>query len=234
MQYELEKAMRSTQRITSAITACIALLIAAETAVARRPPGPDVTLSAALAATPDERSGRQIYEQRCVQCHQNDAYGRAEQQIPALAGQQYEYLAKQLVDFLDVERTSITMHRILNERGLRAAQSIADVVGYVSNLPMNPAPAKGPGTSPELGKKIFTETCVSCHGRTAEGNPDLWIPNLRGQHYGYLLAQMRQMATGQRRNVSDDLHRMFTTYADADFEAVADYLTRWNEAKEPR
>lgn len=188
--------------------------------------GPDLTLSAALAAVPDERRGKKIFEERCAQCHQRDAYGLADRQIPALAGQQYEYLAKQLVDFIDLERASDTMHAMLTQRGMRDAKSIADVVGYVSNLPMNPAPAKGKGDAIEVGRKIFDNACVSCHGKSAEGNPDLWIPNLRGQHYGYLVKQMEMMAQAGRNNISDDLHRMFTTYAPEEFEAVADFLTR--------
>ena len=54
------------------------------------------------------------------------------------------------------------------------------------------------------------------------------MPNLRGQHYGYLVLQMQRMAHAQRANISEDLHRMFGTYADEEFEAVADYLTRWS------
>lgn len=193
---------------------------------AKRSSIPDLTLSAALAANPDEQRGKNIYEQRCAQCHQKDAQGMAARQIPALAGQQYEYLVKQLVDFIDLERANDAMHATLNQRGIRDPKSIADVVAYVSNLPMNPSPEKGKGDSVELGERIFNGSCVSCHGKTAEGNADLWIPNLRGQHYSYLTGQMQKMARGGRNNISDDLHRTFATYADSEFEAVADFLTR--------
>jgi cytochrome c553 len=190
-------------------------------------PAPDATLSATLAKTPNEMHGKRIFEQHCAQCHQADAYGQPAQAVPALAGQQYEYLAKQLVDFLSFERDSDTMHKQLERSGLNNATAIADVVAYVSNLPMNPAPEKGDGQNVALGKKIYTDVCASCHGRSAEGNGDLWVPNLRGQHYGYLREQMRRMAHAKRANISDDLHRIFTGYSDEEFAAVADYLTRW-------
>lgn len=193
---------------------------------APRAPAPDLTLSAALAANPDEQRGKQLFEQRCAECHRQDAQGLAARQIPALAGQQYEYLVKQLVDFIDFERASETMHAALKQRNVRDAQSIADIVGYVANLRMNPAPEKGRGDSLELGEQIFSRYCASCHGKTAEGNADLWIPNLRGQHYGYLVKQLQFMAQRRRNNISEDLHWMFTTYADTEFEAVADFLTR--------
>jgi cytochrome c553 len=192
-------------------------------------PQPDATLSATLRKMPSEARGKRIFEQNCAQCHQPDAQGWAEQKVPALAGQQYEYLAKQVVDFLSFERASDTMHKQLQRSGVNNATAIADVVAYASNLPMNSAPQKGDGQAVAQGKKVYASSCASCHGRTAEGNGDLWVPNLRGQHYTYLREQLQRMAQAKRNNVSEDLHRMFTTYSNQEFDAVADYLTRWNE-----
>lgn len=210
------------------VVSCVMLL--ADTAMAARQPvtTPDVNLSSALGKTPNETRGQRIYEQQCQQCHQADGTGSAAQKVPALAGQQYEYLVKQIVDFLDLERTNSTMHQQLTRSGMNNATSIADVVGYVANLPRNPAPQTGPGTALAQGKMIYEGYCASCHGRTAEGIGDLWVPNLRGQHYSYLLDQMLRMAKAQRANISEDLHRMFTTYSSEEFQAVADYLTRWS------
>ena len=188
---------------------------------------PDVYLGSALGKRPDETRGQKIFQQHCLQCHQAGAVGLPAQKIPALAGQQYEYLIKQVVDFLDQERTNAIMHQQLMRSGLNNATSIADVVGYVANLPMNPAPEQGPGNQLEQGKHIYEGFCASCHGRTAEGNGDLWVPNLRGQHYGYLVEQMQRMARAQRGNISEDLHRMFTSYTDTEFQSVADCLSRW-------
>ncbi len=189
---------------------------------------PDVYLSSALSKQPDETRGQKLYQQHCLQCHQVGAVGLPSENIPALAGQQYEYLVKQVVDFLDQERTHVVMHQQLMQSGLNNATSIADVVGYVANLPSSAISQQGSGTQLAQGKLIYEGFCASCHGRLAEGNADWWVPNLRGQHYGYLLEQMRRMARAQRANVSDDLHRMFTSYADTEFEAVADYLARWS------
>ena len=189
---------------------------------------PDVYLGSALGKMPNESRGQRIFEQRCQQCHQVGATGLASQNIPALAGQHYEYLVKQVVDFLDRERDNDTMHQQLVQSGINNATSVADVVGYVANLPRNTVPEPGPGTMTAQGKQIYEGFCASCHGRTAEGSADLWVPNLRGQHYSYMVEQMRRMARAQRANVPEDLHRMFTTYADSEFQAVADYLTHWS------
>ncbi len=206
---------------------CMLLVVNASMAAKAPVAAPDVNLSSALGTTPNETRGQRIYEQQCQQCHQVDGTGSAVQKVPALAGQQYEYLVKQIVDFLDLERASSTMHQQLTRSGMNNATSIADVVGYVANLPRNPAPQQGPGTALAQGKSIYEGYCASCHGRTAEGMGDLWVPNLRGQHYSYLVDQMLRMARVQRTNISEDLHRMFTTYSSEEFQAVADYLTRW-------
>lgn len=214
--------------IRTLVVICGAVLLT-QSAWAARSSGtkPDVNLSSALAKTPNETRGQRIFELHCKQCHQADASGMAAQKIPALAGQQYEYLVKQVVDFLDMERDSGTMHQQLVRSGMDNATSIADVVGYVANLPRNPAPQQGPGTAVAKGKAIYEGFCASCHGPTGAGNGDLWVPNVRGQHYGYLVDQMQRMARAQRGNISEDLHRMFTSYANEEFQAVADYLTRW-------
>jgi cytochrome c553 len=207
---------------------CVVLLTDSAMAAKQQMAAPDANLSSALGKTPNETRGQRIYEQQCQQCHQPGATGSAAQKAPALAGQQYEYLVKQIVDFLDLERANSTMHQQLARSGLNNATSIADVVGYVANLPRNLAPQQGPGTALAQGKSIYDGYCASCHGRTAEGVGDLWVPNLRGQHYSYLVEQMLGMAMAQRANISEDLHRMFTTYSTEEFQAVADYLTRWS------
>lgn len=226
-----EKRMNITRRI-GLLLASMASIVLTSTVTAKTRAGdatPDTTLSATLAKVPNEVRGKHIFEQRCAGCHGADAFGAPLQKVPALAGQQYEYLAKQVVEFLTFERQSDAMHKQLELSGLNNATAIADVIGYVANLPMNPAPEKGNGQSPAQGKKIYDSVCASCHGRTAEGNSDLWVPNLRGQHYGYLVEQMQRMAAAKRANISEDLHRMFTSYSKDEFAAVADYLTRWTQ-----
>ena len=208
------------------ITCVLAISQPAHARAPRTSPLPDPSLSAAISATPNAIRGQIIFKKRCAQCHQSDAYGSGKQSIPALAGQQYEYLVKQLVDLVDFERANGTMHAVLIQSGVSNTQSIADVAGYAANLPMNPSPDKGDGLQILLGQKIFDGSCISCHDKHAEGNAELWIPNLRGQHYEYLLKQMHTMADGSRNNISEDVHRVFTIYAPSELEAVTDYISR--------
>jgi cytochrome c oxidase cbb3-type subunit 3 len=51
-------------------------------------------------------------------------------------------------------------------------ETVADYVRSLSGLPVDPK------ADLAAGKKIFAETCVTCHGPDAKGNPETGAPNL--------------------------------------------------------
>jgi len=50
--------------------------------------------------------GAALYRQHCASCHGAQAFGKADEVIPSLAGQVEPYLAKELVDFAELDRTA--------------------------------------------------------------------------------------------------------------------------------
>jgi len=105
------------------------------------------------------------------------------------------------------------MHKQLQRSGLNNATAIADVIAYVANLPMNPAPQKRRWSSCGAGQEDlhgFLRQLPRTHRR---GQQRPVGAQFGGQHYDYLRDQMRRMAQAKRSNVSEDLHRMFTTYS---------------------
>lgn len=48
-----------------------------------------------------------------------------------------------------------------------------------------------------VGQQLF-QSCTSCHGANAQGNPDLGAPRLAGQLASYLERAMGEFASGQR------------------------------------
>ena len=121
------------------------------------------------------------------------------------------------------------MHHVVAQSTMRAAQSWADVAAYVSRLPVNPAAETGDGSSLALGRKIFHEQCASCHQPDAGGDQDGLVPALKGQHYSYLLGQMRQLAADRRHNVDEDLQRLVQSLDEQEKQGVADYLSRQHQ-----
>jgi cytochrome c553 len=127
--------------------------------------------------------------------------GDAKAVTPALAGQIPLYVIKQLVDMAEREREVPEMHRVVSRKELSRPQGIADVAAYVGQLPPNSAPEVGDGTQLALGERYYQGLCAFCHGEQGGGNEQHATPAPRGQHYSYLLAQMRELANMHRYSV---------------------------------
>ncbi len=69
------------------------------------------------------------------------------------------------------------------------------------------------------GGKIATAQCADCHG--VDGNADTGkdIPRIAGQHANYIVKQLKEFATGRRRN--EDMTRISTALNDDESVAVA-------------
>ena len=84
----------------------------------------------------------------------------------------------------------------------------------------------GPGRNSARGGELFKSACESCHGEAAIGSDDLGIPVLHGQHYHYLVRQMRDIMRSHRVNTPPDLALLMHGMSTEDIEAIADYLSR--------
>ena len=118
------------------------------------------------------------------------------------------------------------MHHVVARPKMRGTQSWTDVAAYVSRLPVNPAAETGDGSYLALGRGIFHEQCASCHQSDAGGDQDGLVPALKGQHYAYLLGQLRQLAADRRHNVDEDLQRFIQGLDEREKQGVADFLSR--------
>ena len=135
------------------------------------------------------KHGRSLFIAHCAGCHGPTGHGDLRRSIPALAGQRFTYIVRQLANFAGEERENDAMHHAVSRPDMRGAQSWADVAAYVSRLPENAAAETGDGSYLVLGRGIFSEQCASCHQPNAGGDQDGLVPALTGQHYSYLLGQ---------------------------------------------
>lgn len=180
--------------------------------------------AAALALDGDVEAGRTSYQQTCAVCHLPDAAGRADGTFPRLAGQQRSVIVKQLIDIRDGRRANPIMQP--HARQLLDAQQIADVASYVASLPVPPDPGRGAGDDLERGAELYARDCVTCHGASGGGDAGRTIPALGGQHYAYLLRQIRAVAAGRRGNRDAEMEHRIRDYSDAELRAVVDYASR--------
>jgi cytochrome c553 len=186
----------------------------------------DNELQAALSAEPRVSHGARAYEQHCAACHARDAGGSPDGSVPALAGQHFRYLAKQIAEFRQDERYLGPIHDEAMRTATEPPQTIADVAGYLAGLTRARARRTGPGDDVRRGAELFRAGCQSCHRDSALGSDDLGIPSLRGQHYPYLLRQIGDIGRGHRFNAPSDLILLLKDMPRDDAEAIADYLSR--------
>jgi len=177
----------------------------------------------ALGLVGDVKNGKVVYEE-CSGCHLPSGSGQPDGSYPQLAGQHETVLIKQIADIRAGRRDNPLMHPFSME--LIDAQELADVAAYLQGLPIPPGNGKGPGTNVAIGKQLYRRDCVRCHGKHGEGSEEKLHPVLAGQHYEYMLRQIRDIAAGRRRNAHPEMVKALQDYTDEKLQAVVDYMSR--------
>lgn len=182
---------------------------------------------AAIRGKPDIVRGEQLFT-TCAACHGSDGAGVSDGTVPAIAGQHYRVIARELVDYRHDKRWDPRMEHHADDHNLGDTQDVVDVAGYISRLKPARTGGVGDGEFESYGARVYARSCASCHGATAEGNDRARFPRLAGQHYEYLLRQMHDAVEGRRPNFPREHIRLLTHFEREDFMGVADYLSRLN------
>jgi len=210
--------------LTVALTLAV-LILWGHSAAAQTERGSEI-IDRALTLQPDNEDGAAMYKQLCASCHGKNAVGDPKTVTPALAGQLQHYLIKQLVDFAEGDRTAPEMHRLVATKRLTTPQAMRNLASYLSGLPSNNKPQLGDGKQLARGKRVYEVSCAECHGTNGEGDELDGVPTLHGQHYSYLLMQMRSLAVGHRYSVDVDVIADLEALSFDELTAVADYTSR--------
>jgi cytochrome c553 len=183
----------------------------------------------ALTLKGDPKRGEEAYEV-CAACHLPSGAGRPDGTFPQLAGQHKSVLIKQIADIRAGRRENPIMYPFA--KTLTDPQELADVAAYLETLSIPTNNGKGTGGDHlKRGEQLYKQDCVKCHGPNGEGSLKDFYPVLAGQHYEYLLRQIRDIAGLKRRNANPDMVKVVKPYPDADLQAVVDYMSRlsWPE-----
>lgn len=185
------------------------------------------------ASKADPAKGETLYSQgapdrnvpACLSCH-GTAGNSGAAANPKLAGQQAEYVHKQLADFKDKTRSNAIMTPYAS---VLTDQEMKDLGAYLAKQQLKPATAKNKDTI-EAGQKIYrggiaakgVPACAGCHGPTGAGIPAQY-PRIGGQYSEYTEAQLVAFRQGTRKNNSV-MSTITARMSDAEIKAVADYV----------
>ena len=186
-----------------------------------------VLVHAGLAvAQADEARAKKIIGGSCFLCH--GAEGESASEVfPRLAGQNAEYIAKQLENFKSGKRKSSAMASMVTE--LTPEDMLALGRFYAGRPPHKEAAKDAPLAA--VGQYIYhagnkfsgVPSCASCHGPDGAGSNTL--PRLAGQHAAYLDNQLKQFNKRERNNDNAVMHSVAEKMTALEMAAVSEYLS---------
>jgi cytochrome c553 len=183
-------------------------------------------LSPSAMAQADEARAKKIVGGSCFVCH--GAEGESSSEVfPRLAGQHWEYTAKQLENFKSGKRKSTAMADMV-------AKLTPDEMVALGKFFEKQTAAVEPAKDADLaavGKFIYHKgnkysglaSCASCHGAEAKGTSAL--PRLAGQYAGYTETQLKQFNQRERTNDNAVMHAIASKMSPLEMAAVAEYLS---------
>ena len=183
-------------------------------------------MASAVWAQADEARAKKIVSGVCFLCH--GAEGESSSEVfPRLAGQHWEYIAKQLDNFKSGKRKSTAMADMVTR--LTPDEMVA-LGRYFEKMTVQAEPAKDADLA-AVGKYIYhtgnkfsgVAACASCHGKEALGTSAL--PRLAGQYASYIEAQLKSFEKRERTNDNAVMHAIVIKMTPLEMAAVAEYLS---------
>lgn len=172
----------------------------------------------------ESRTILDIVEQKCAICHGDNGEGSSA--YPRLAGQNAEYIAKQLADFKSGRREG-TMNEMAADL---TRDEMAALAEYFAAKPSLSHRVRNKDFS-AVGYYIYHQgnkysdvpACETCHG--VEGKGTTKLPRLAGQHKHYLSGQLQDFNERKRTNDNAIMHSVASKLTELEIEAVSLYIS---------
>jgi cytochrome c553 len=168
----------------------------------------------------------------CELCHGIQGNSTVNENWPKLAGQNVNYLMKQMRDFqpnVKLGRDNPIMNSLIvalsEKEKIKIANYYARLLGTIDTAQVHLL---------SLGQRIYRggdsnkeiPACLACHGPAGLGNPPAGFPRLSGQHARYIVTQLKAFRDGKRNN---DKHQMMSIITkkmnDTEIIAVSNYIS---------
>jgi cytochrome c553 len=175
-------------------------------------------LATFAAQAQDVEAGRRKAE-ACVACH-GPAGNSVAPQFPVLAGQTARYLYLQLKDFKEGRRGEPAMQPFIKDL---TREDMFDLSAFFAAQRPRPPAFRPDAERVARGKAKADEVlCTMCHLGGFKGQNE--IPRVAGQHYEYIVKQMRDFKTAKRTNDAGNMASVSKTLSDRDIQDLAHYL----------
>ena len=175
-------------------------------------------LAPAIVHAQDVEAGRKKAA-ACAACHGADGNSTLPA-YPILAGQTARYLYVELSDFKAGRRSDPQMSPMAAPL---SREEMFDLAAYFAAQELRPSPFKPDPARAARGKAKADETlCTMCHLGGFMGQNE--IPRVAGQHYDYIVKQLRAFKNKTRTNDGGNMTSVASTLSDSDIEDLANYL----------
>lgn len=166
-----------------------------------------------------------LAQQLCAPCHSIDGRG-VSAEFPSLAGQQSDYIVKQLFAFKTGQRENPFMKEVIRDLTADDARRLAE---HFSRLPPTVQRVADPDAA-QRGARLYAQgraesgvaSCASCHGERALGGAQM--PRLAGQGKVYLLRRMNTFS-GAVQSGADTMHSGVPALSERDLMDLAEHLS---------
>jgi len=174
----------------------------------------------ALAARAQDLEAGRRKAEACVACH-GPGGNSTDPQFPILAGQTARYIYLQLKDFKEGRRAEPMMDPFIAKL---SREDMFDLAAFFAAQKPRPGAFKADPARAARGKAKADEVlCTMCHLGGFLGQNE--IPRVAGQHYAYVVKQMRDFKAGSRTNDAGNMASVSRTLTESDIEDLAHYLS---------
>lgn len=157
--------------------------------------------------------------QVCIACHGPNG-NSSNPQTPILAGQTSRYLYLQMKDFKEGRRKHPSMEAMIARL---TREDMFDLAAFFAAQRLRAAEFKVDEARALRGKAKADEVlCTMCHLGGFMGQNE--IPRVAGQHFDYVVKQLRDFKTYRRTNDAGNMASVSKTLTDQDIGDLGHYL----------